>query len=150
MKNGREYIPSLIIFVYYLRGLSSGRETKIFADICPFLWTRKNAITRLFALFRGLKERRNLPICSRKACKRPFWLFAACLCTVNLRELCKYKQAQRKSLKTPKNRVYRRFFVNHPPRNYPHPIATQRDYPDVSKKIFVGKISGYTCFWKIN
>ena len=55
MKNGRAYIPPLVIFVGISSLVVSG-ETKIFADICLFLRTQKNAIIRLFVLFCGLIE----------------------------------------------------------------------------------------------
>ena len=75
-----------------------------------------------------------------KADKRPFCLFVACLWLANFRGLCKYKKAQRKSLKTPENKAYRRFFANHPPGDRPAPIATQTPYPAFCRKFFLWKI----------
>ena len=141
MKNGRVYIFPLITFVGYLPG-----ENKNICRYLPLFANTKNAIIRLFVLFCGLMGWRNLPICSRKACKRPFCLFAACLRLANLRELCEYKQAQGKSLKTPKNMVHRRFFANHPPGYYPHPISTKRYYPAFCRKFFLWKIRWYLYF----
>ena len=60
MKNGRAYIPSLVIFVGYLRGLSSWvifrREQKYLPIFAAFCEHKKNAIIRLFVLFCGLME----------------------------------------------------------------------------------------------
>lgn len=75
-----------------------------------------------------------------KADKRPFCLFAARLCVANCPIVCKYKQVQRKCLKSPGNRVYRRFFADHPPRYRGHPAASQALYPAFCRKFFLWKI----------
>lgn len=104
-KKKRVYISSLATF---------RREQKylpLFAAFCE----HKKRYYQAFRLILWIDGMKNFPICSRKACKRPFCLFAACLWLANRLGLCKYRQAQRKSLKTPGNSAYRRFFANHPP-----------------------------------
>ena len=135
-KKKRVYIPSLDIF----------RRTKIFADICRFLRTQKTLLSGFSSYSVVLMEWRYLPICRRKACKRPFCLFAACLRLANLRGLCEYKQAQRKSLKSPKNRVYRRFFVNHPPGYRPTRYQAERLTPPFVVNFFCEKFYYYLYF----
>ena len=59
MKNGRGYIPSLVIFMHYLHGLSSGGKQKYLALFAAFYEHKKNAICKCFCLIlwiNGMKE----------------------------------------------------------------------------------------------
>lgn len=102
-----------------LRWLSSVRKQKYLAWFAPFCEHKKKRHDQTFLLISVNDKPKVLPICRRKACKRPFCLLAACLWLANIREICKYRQDKRKTLKTPKNRAYRSFSVNHPPGHRP-------------------------------
>ena len=55
MKNGRAYIPLLVIFVGYLRGLSSAGNKNI-CRYLPLFAKHKKRYHQAFVLFCGLME----------------------------------------------------------------------------------------------
>ena len=131
----------------YISSLVVSRRNKNICRYLPlFVNTRKTLYASVFVLFCELLRCNNLPACRRKACERPFCLFAAFLCVANRLGVCKYKQAQRKCLKSPKNRVYRRFFANHPPGYRPTRYQAKRFTPPFVVNFFCEKFCFYLYF----
>ena len=115
MKNERAYIPSLIIFMHHLRGLSSGGEQKylaIFADFCEHAKKRYYQDFRLILWIDGIKE---LVYLQPESVQMSVLLVCSLPVACKFSGLCKYKQAQRKCLKSHGNRVYACFSrITHP------------------------------------